>query len=91
MVVFEERIENGGLIYRRQEVQNDCLRFQFVAWCAVGKDYAVESLETCSVKVCQVLQFTAFDADSFRQNVAFLLLLPKHDRQTDGQPTPEAN
>ena len=92
MIAFEERTENGGLLYRRQEVENDCLRFQFVAWCAVGKDYVVEGLETCSVKVCQVLQFTALDADSFRQNVAFLLSLSKrNNRQTDGQPNPETN
>ena len=42
MIVFEEGEKNGGLLYRRQEVQNDCLRFQFVAWCAVGEDYVVE-------------------------------------------------
>ena len=42
MIAFEERTENEDLLYRRQEVQSDCLGFQFVAWCAVGKDYVVE-------------------------------------------------
>ena len=92
MIAFEERIENGGLLYRRQEVQSDCLRSAFVAWCAVGKDYVVEGWRHVQSKY---VKFYNSPRSTLIASVNmwhfFFRFQNAIDRQTDRQPNPETN